>query len=116
MTKTKTTQNISDKEKTALRNLIRAKNTKIIINDTDKNMGAADADKIDVISECVRNLNDMKTHLKLTEGKLKNIYNGHTKQIKTHGGKLFIQGKLHEKRGRLFVVKNVRFLTFHIFI
>ena len=49
MTKTKTTQNISDKEKTALRNLIRAKNTKIIINDTDKNMGAADADKKDAI-------------------------------------------------------------------
>ena len=64
---------MSNKEKTALRNLIRAKNTKIIINDTDKNMGAADADKIDVISECVRKLNDMKTHLKLTEEKLKNI-------------------------------------------
>ena len=45
MTKTKTTQNISDKEKTALRNLIRAKNTKIIINDTDKNMEAYNAGK-----------------------------------------------------------------------
>ena len=73
MTKTKTPQNISNKEKTALRNLIRAKNTKIIINDTDKNMGATDLDKVDVISECVRKLNDMKTQLKLTEEKLKNI-------------------------------------------
>ena len=71
MEKTKNVQNMSNKEKTALRNLIRAKNTKIIINDTDKNMGATDLDKVDVISECVRNLNDMKTHLKLTEENLK---------------------------------------------
>ena len=38
-------QNFSNKEKNALRNLIRAKNNTIVINDTDKNMGAADADK-----------------------------------------------------------------------
>ena len=36
-------------------------------------MGATDLDKIDVILECVRKLNDMKTYLKLTEEKLKNI-------------------------------------------
>ena len=36
-------------------------------------------------------------------------YNGYSKQIKTHGERPFVQGKLHEKRGRLFVVKNVRF-------
>ena len=39
-------------EKTALRNLISEKYTKIIINDTDKNMGATDADKEYVISDC----------------------------------------------------------------
>ena len=44
---------ISKKEKLTLRNLIRAKNKAIIINDTDKNMGAAaDTDKKNVISEC----------------------------------------------------------------
>ena len=32
-------QNMSSKEKTALGKLIRAKNTKIIINDMDKSMG-----------------------------------------------------------------------------
>jgi len=53
-------QNISNKEKSALRNLIRAKNKSIIINDTDKNMGAADADKTDVISECERQLENIK--------------------------------------------------------
>ena len=49
------------------------KNTKIIINDTDKNVGAEDSDKVDVLLECVRKLNNMKTYLKLTEEKLKNI-------------------------------------------
>ena len=66
-------QNISNKEKTALRNLVRAKNKEIIINDTDKNMGAVDADKKDVVDECVRQLSDVKTYFKLTEEDLKNI-------------------------------------------
>ena len=51
-------QNISNKEKTAQRKLIHTKNNKIVINDTDKNMGAADADKKDVVFECVRQLSD----------------------------------------------------------
>ena len=42
----KSSQNISNKEKTALRNLIKTKNEKIVINDTDKNMGSADATKV----------------------------------------------------------------------
>ena len=67
MVKHKFGQNISNKEKTALRNLIRAKNKSIVINDTDKNMGAADADKTDVISECERQLGNMKTDLKISE-------------------------------------------------
>ena len=53
-------QNIPNKEKSALRNLIRAKNKSIIINITDKKMGAVDADKTDVISECERQLKDIK--------------------------------------------------------
>ena len=67
MIKVKTTQNMTNKEKTAPRNLIRAKFTKIVINDTDKNIGDTDTDKEDVISECIRQLSDMKTDLKLTE-------------------------------------------------
>jgi hypothetical protein len=63
-------QNISNKEKTALKNLISAKNKNIVINDTDKNMGAADADKQDVVDECVRQLSEQKTYLKITEEEL----------------------------------------------
>ena len=43
----------------------------MVINDTDKNMGAADADKEDIIFECVRQLRDIKTCLKISEEELK---------------------------------------------
>ena len=36
-------------------------------------MGAADANKKDVVDECVRQLHEEKTYLKLTEEELKNI-------------------------------------------
>ena len=38
-----------------------------------KNMGAADTDKEDVIFECVRQLGDIKTYLKISEEELKNF-------------------------------------------
>ena len=34
-------------------------------------MGAADADKMDVILECVRQLTDIKTYLKISEEEIK---------------------------------------------
>jgi len=68
MVKQKFGQNISNKEKTALRNLIRAKNKSIVIKDADKNMGTEeDANKTDVISECERQMRDIKTYLKISE-------------------------------------------------
>ena len=56
MVKQKFGQKMSNKEKSALRNLIRAKNKSIVIKDTDKNMGAADVEKTDVISKCEHQL------------------------------------------------------------
>jgi len=45
----------------ALRNLIRAKNKFIVVKDADKNMGTEeDANKTDVISECERQMGDIK--------------------------------------------------------
>jgi len=56
------------KKKSALRNLIRAKNKYIVIKDADKNMGTEeDADKTDVISECERQMRDIKTYLEISE-------------------------------------------------
>ena len=91
----KTGQIISTKEKTALRNLVRAKIIIIIINDTDKNMGTADADKKDVVDECVRQLSDVKTYHKLSEEELKNIISEIQTKLKTHSGKSFVQRKLY---------------------
>ena len=69
--KQKFDQNIPNKEKTAFKNLIRAKNEQIVVNDMEKNVGAADADKKDVIFECVRQLEDIKIYLKISEEELK---------------------------------------------
>jgi len=56
------------KKKSALRNLIRAKNKSIVIKDANKNMGTEeDAGKTDVISECERQMRDIKTYLKISE-------------------------------------------------
>ena len=68
MVKQKFGQNISNKEKSALRNLIHAKNKYIVVKDADKNMGTEeDANKTDVISECERQMRDIKTYLKISE-------------------------------------------------
>ena len=54
----------------------------------DKNMGAADADKTDVISECERQLGDIKTYLKISEEELKQfiteIQNKLKRSVKCH--------------------------------
>ena len=60
---------MSNKEKPVLRKLIRAKNCEVVISDTDKNMCAANADKKDVIFECIRQLHNIKTNLKLMDKK-----------------------------------------------
>ena len=56
------------KKKSALRNLIHAKNKYIVVKDADKNMGTEeDADKTDVISECERQMRYIKTYLEISE-------------------------------------------------
>jgi hypothetical protein len=59
--------NLSVKEKRALHKLITEKNKIHVINDTDKNLGPANADKSDVIKECKRQLFDVLTYLKLSK-------------------------------------------------
>ena len=50
----------------ALQCLLEKKNNKYIINDSDKNLGAAAAEKTDVIMECKRQLYVIITYLKLS--------------------------------------------------
>ena len=55
--------NLCKKEKRALHTLVTQKNRVHVINDTDKNLGPANADKSDVIKECKRQLYDVDTYL-----------------------------------------------------
>ena len=63
----KQSQNMSNQEKAALRNLHLNKNVNVIINDTDKNVGPACAEKTDVIKECRRQLYDKEVYNILTQ-------------------------------------------------
>jgi len=80
---------MSNKEKTAMRLLQRNKNIDLVINDTDKNVGPACADKDDVIKESRRQLYEKKVYNQLTQEeaeqlilvikkRLSNIVNKHT--------------------------------------
>ena len=60
-------QNLSNKEKGALKKLITEKNKVMCFDDTDKNLGTATADKHDGTKECRRQLYDQSTYLKLSE-------------------------------------------------
>ena len=66
----KRAQNMSNQEKTALRILHLNKNVNVIINDTDKNVGPACADKDDVINECTRQLYEKGCTINLLKEKL----------------------------------------------
>ena len=56
------TSNLCEKEKRALHKLVTENNRVHVINDTDKNLGPANADKTDVINECKRQLYDVVTY------------------------------------------------------
>ena len=63
----KRAQNMSNQEKTALRILHCNKNVDVIINDTDKNVGPACADKDAIINECTRQLKKKRVYDQLTQ-------------------------------------------------
>ena len=65
--------NLSNKEMSTLRKLRREKNKKLVINDTDKNVGPACADKDDVIKECKRQLDDIEVYLKLSNDQVQEL-------------------------------------------
>ena len=59
-------QNLSNKEKKLHNVLIKNRNLKICIYDTDKNLGPIGTDKYDVIKECQRQLYDIITYYKFS--------------------------------------------------
>ena len=66
-------QNLSNKQQRSLNMLIKNRNVKICVNDTDKNVGPISADKSDVIKECQRQLYDIITYNKISWEEAKNL-------------------------------------------
>ena len=56
-------QNLCKQEFNELQKIIVNKNEVFVINDTDKNLGAAIAEKEDFVNECKRQLFDIKTYI-----------------------------------------------------
>ena len=104
------------KKKKALRNLIRSKNESIIIHNTDKNMGAADADEKDVILECERQLGDIKTYLKISEEELKEFISEIQNKLKRIVESHTYKGTCTKKEAEFFMSKMYIHMIFHTFI
>ena len=87
----------------------------IVINDTDKNMGAADADKKDVVDECGRQLSEEKTYLKLTEEELKYIISEIQTKLKNTVENHLYKGNCTKKKRNFYCLKCI-YTIFHTFI
>ena len=71
--KAKAASNLSNAEKTALKKSITTKNKKLVISDTDKNVGPSISDKNDVVAECKRQLSDKLVYKKLEPQELEMV-------------------------------------------
>ena len=85
----------------------------MIFNDTDKNMGMVHADKEDVISECVRQLEGSRTYLELTEEMVKNIVPEVRNKLKRSWKAICIKAIVQKKRLIFFCLKCI-YLIFNI--
>ena len=79
----KLSQNLSNKEKGGLKNLMRVKNKVICVNETDKNLGAANAGTGDVKAERCRQLYAAFTYQKLTEAQMNEFVRNVKFQLKS---------------------------------
>ena len=89
----KRAQNMSNQEKTALRILHRNKNVNVMINDTDKNVGPACADKDAIINECTRQLKKKRVYNQLTQEEAEQLIQKIKKCLVNVVNKHMIKGK-----------------------
>ena len=97
----KRAQNMSNQEKTALRILHRNKNVDVFINDTDKNVGPACADKDDVINECTRQLYEKRVYNQLTKEEAEQLIRVIKKRLENVVNKHMIKEFVH-KTNKIF--------------
>jgi hypothetical protein len=82
----------------------------------DKNMGAADADKEDVIFECVRQLGDTKTYLKISEEQLNNIISEIQNKLKRVAESHMYKGNCTKKEAEFLMSKMYIYDIPHFYI
>ena len=78
-------------------------------------MGAVDADKKDVVDECVRQLSEQKTYLKITEEKLKYIISEIQTKLKNTVESHLYKRYCTKKRHHFCCLKCI-YTIFHTFI
>jgi len=98
--------NLSSMEKRALRKLITEKNKIHVVNDTDKNLGPANADKSDVIMECKRQLFDVTTYSKLSKAEVDTFLRKSIEKLRMVVEHHFYLGNCSQKQ-KEFLLSNV---------
>ena len=76
-------------------------------------MGATDADKKDVISECVRNLGDIKKYLKISEEELKEFISEIQNKLKRIAESHVYKSDSTKKEGEVLMLKMYTNMIFH---
>ena len=79
-------------------------------------MGAADADKKDVVFECVRQLSDIKTYLKLSEESLKSLTSDIQNKLKRRVESHLYKGSCTKKEAEFLLSKMYIFDIPHFYI
>ena len=112
----KRAQNMSNQEKTALRILHRNKNVDVIINETDKNVGPACADKDDVINESTRQLYEKRVYNQLTNEEAEQLIQLIKKRLENVVNKHMIKGFCSKKEQNFLLSNLNRFKVPHFYI
>ena len=109
-------QNMSKLEFSALQLLSKNPTQKYVINDSDKNLGAAVADKEDAIKECCRQLYDINTYLKLSAAEAEMLIAKIKIELLDVVNKYMAKKKNAAKKKLLFLQVKLVCLPFCIFI
>ena len=95
--------------------LIKNRNVKVCIDDTDKNLGPISADKSDVIKECHRQLYDIITYNKITWEEAKNLIEKKKKDWRKKGLKIKGSCSYFETKFLLSKIDSFSIPYFYIF-
>ena len=90
--------------------MVTEKNHVHVINDTDKNLGPANADKSDVTNECKRQLYDVMTYSKLSFEEMESFVRECIAALRKTVNYHFYLGSCSQKE-KEFILSNVRHTT-----